>query len=102
MIPNHEFYSYEAKYLDKEGANYKTPVDLPADITQRVQRLAIDAYRVLCCEGMARVDFFLKESGDLIVTWHLGVATGFNYGSLRACELLHPCKRGSLGSECRV
>jgi D-alanine-D-alanine ligase len=67
VIPNHEFYSYEAKYLDKEGANYKTPVDLPADITQRVQRLAIDAYRVLCCEGMARVDFFLKESGDLIV-----------------------------------
>ena len=67
IIPNHEFYSYEAKYLDKEGANYKTPVELPADIVEKVQQLAIDSYRTLCCEGMARVDFFLKESGDLVV-----------------------------------
>jgi D-alanine-D-alanine ligase len=67
IIPNHEFYSYEAKYLDKEGANYKTPVELPEDVVEEIQRLAIDSYRVLCCEGMARVDLFLKENGDLIV-----------------------------------
>jgi D-alanine-D-alanine ligase len=67
IIPNHEFYSYEAKYLDKEGANYKTPVELPADTIEKIQQIAIDSYRALCCEGMARVDFFLKENGDLIV-----------------------------------
>jgi len=67
VIPNHEFYSYEAKYLDKEGANYKTPVELPADITEKLQQLTIDAYRALCCEGMARIDFFLKENGEIIV-----------------------------------
>jgi D-alanine-D-alanine ligase len=67
IIPNHEFYSYEAKYLDKEGANYKIPVELPQDLIDKLQQIAIDSYRVLCCEGMARVDFFLKENGEIIV-----------------------------------
>jgi D-alanine-D-alanine ligase len=67
IIPNHEFYSYEAKYLDKEGANYKTPVDLPTDVIEKIQQTAMDSYRVLCCEGMARLDLFLKENGDLVV-----------------------------------
>ncbi len=67
IIPNHEFYSYEAKYLDQEGANYKTPVELPCEVIEKLQQLAIDAYRALCCEGMARVDFFLKENGEIII-----------------------------------
>jgi D-alanine-D-alanine ligase len=67
IVPNHEFYSYEAKYLDTEGANYKTPVELPQPLVEKIQQMAIDACRVLCCEGMARVDLFLKENGELIV-----------------------------------
>jgi D-alanine-D-alanine ligase len=67
IIPNHEFYSYEAKYLDTEGANYKIPAELPRDLIDRFQQIAIDSYRALCCEGMARVDFFLKENGEIIV-----------------------------------
>jgi D-alanine-D-alanine ligase len=67
IIPNHEFYSYEAKYLDQEGAHFKTPVELPADTIEKMQQMAIDSYRTLCCEGMARIDFFLKENGDLVV-----------------------------------
>lgn len=81
VVPNHEFYSYEAKYLDEEGANYKTPVELPHDIAERIQQLAIDSYRVLCCEGMARIDFFLKENGDIIVN-EINTIPGFTKTSM--------------------
>lgn len=67
VIPRHEFYSYEAKYIDPEGAALKVPADLPPSIVKKVQDLAIRAFEALCCEGMARVDFFLKENGDVVV-----------------------------------
>jgi D-alanine-D-alanine ligase len=67
IIPLHEFYSYEAKYLDEEGARFEVPVLLPSFLTDKIQQMAIHAYRTLCCEGMARVDFFLKENGDVYV-----------------------------------
>jgi D-alanine-D-alanine ligase len=55
IVPRHEFYSYEAKYLDEEGAELVIPADLPDAVTQRVRDLAIRTFQVLCCEGMARV-----------------------------------------------
>jgi D-alanine-D-alanine ligase len=67
LIPTHEFYSYEAKYVDPEGAHFKIPVELPQEIILKIQRMAIEAFQTLCCEGMARVDFFLKESGELFI-----------------------------------
>ncbi len=65
--PRHEFYSYEAKYLDQEGAELIAPAVLPENILKQVQELASRAFRVLCCEGMARVDFFIKENGEVVV-----------------------------------
>lgn len=62
-----EFHSYEAKYVDGSGAIFKLPVQLPPDILSKVQTISIQAYQVLCCEGMARVDLFLKKNGDVIV-----------------------------------
>ena len=67
LIPTHEFYSYEAKYIDAEGAHFKIPVELPIEWTRRIQKMAIDAFQVLCCEGMARVDFFLKDNGEIVL-----------------------------------
>jgi len=67
VIPQHEFYSYEAKYLDEEGALFSIPVALPEAITDKIRKMSIDVYRALCCEGMARVDFFLKENGEVFV-----------------------------------
>ncbi len=67
VVPQHEFYSYEAKYLDEEGARFEIPVCLPEALTEKIQKLAIDAYRALCCEGMARVDFFLTADGQAYV-----------------------------------
>ncbi len=67
IIPHHEFYSYEAKYIDDDGASYKIPVELPENLIEKGQQMAIDAYRTLCCEGMARVDLFLNENGEFMV-----------------------------------
>jgi D-alanine-D-alanine ligase len=67
VIPQHEFYSYEAKYLDAEGARFEIPVSLPSALTNKIQQMAKSTYLTLCCEGMARVDFFLRDNGDLYV-----------------------------------
>ena len=67
VIPSHDFYSYEAKYLDERGARLEIPAELPRELVARVQELAIRTFQVLCCEGMARVDFFLTGDGELVV-----------------------------------
>ncbi len=67
IIPHHEFYSYEAKYIDDKGSSLEIPAKLDKKIVQKVQRLAIDSYKSLCCEGMARVDFFLRGMSEVIV-----------------------------------
>ena len=67
IIPTHEFYSYDAKYLDENGAELKIPAKLDEQTKKRVQEMAIKTYQALCCEGLSRVDFFLKETGELFV-----------------------------------
>jgi D-alanine-D-alanine ligase len=67
VIPTHEFYSYEAKYLDENGAALEIPAKLDADTQKRIQELSVKAFQVLCCEGLARIDFFLKENGETLL-----------------------------------
>ncbi|MFI4957181.1 MAG: D-alanine--D-alanine ligase [Gammaproteobacteria bacterium] len=67
VIPQHEFYSYEAKYLDPNGALFEIPASLHGDEITRIQLLAIEAYKTLCCEGMARVDLFLEPGGRILL-----------------------------------
>ena len=67
ILPRHEFYSYEAKYLDEKGAVLEIPAKLQPKTSQRIRQLAIKTFSVLCCEGMARVDFFLRDDGEIIV-----------------------------------
>lgn len=63
---NHDFYSYEAKYLDEKGAQLHIPAKLSEEKIQDVKEAAIKVYTTLCCEGLSRVDFFLKEDGTLV------------------------------------
>jgi D-alanine-D-alanine ligase len=67
VLPQHEFYSYEAKYIDENGAILEIPANLPDDVVKNVQEYAIKAFKVLCCEGMARVDMFLKNDNRVIL-----------------------------------
>jgi D-alanine-D-alanine ligase len=66
IIPHQEFYSYEAKYFDPNGAEVIAQADLPADIVKKVQELAIKVFQVFDCDGMARVDFFLLKDGTVL------------------------------------
>lgn len=62
-----EFYSYEAKYIDETGAVLTIPAELPAAAAEQIQALAVRVFQTLCCEGMARVDFFLTKDNQAVV-----------------------------------
>ncbi|MDR2471487.1 MAG: D-alanine--D-alanine ligase [Treponema sp.] len=62
-----DFYSYEAKYLDAQGAALDIPARLPDAKVREIQALAIRTFQVLECQGLSRVDFFLKENGEVLV-----------------------------------
>ena len=67
ILPQDDFYSYRAKYIDEDGAILDIPAKLPEKLVKEVQECAIQAFKVLCCEGMARVDLFLKENGEIVI-----------------------------------
>jgi D-alanine-D-alanine ligase len=68
ILPQHEFYSYEAKYIDEKGAILEVPVRLSKDVTRQIQDYAIKSFKAVCCEGMARVDFFLRDDNKIFVS----------------------------------
>jgi D-alanine-D-alanine ligase len=63
----HAFYTYEAKYLDEDGAVLKVPADIPKAVVNRIQDVSARAFRALGCEAMARVDFFLRSDMSVVV-----------------------------------
>ncbi len=67
IIPQHEFYSYEAKYLDDNGALLKIPAELSSAEVEKLQTLAKKTYQVMGCNGLTRVDFFLKSNGEFYI-----------------------------------
>lgn len=67
IVAKRDFYSYEAKYIDENGAALEIPARLPPEIADRVREMAVKVFRVLCCEGMGRVDLFLTGDNRIIV-----------------------------------
>ncbi len=67
LVVKHEFYSYEAKYLDDNGAEIIIPAKLSESETENIRKLAVETYKSLNCDGMARVDFFMRPDSSLIV-----------------------------------
>jgi D-alanine-D-alanine ligase len=66
VVSGHEFYDFEAKYLEEGTVALDVPADVPPPVAERARELALAAFRALGCEGLARVDFFLLESGELV------------------------------------
>ncbi len=54
-----EYYDYEAKYFKADGAQVSLPANLPPELSAKVRRYALKAYKALGCRGLSRVDFFL-------------------------------------------
>ncbi|TYC65712.1 D-alanine--D-alanine ligase [Stappia sp. BW2] len=73
---SHGFYTYDAKYVDEDGAALKVPAELPSEVESRLKELAAKAFRALGCDGMARVDFFVTQSMDVLIN-ELNTIPGF-------------------------
>lgn len=76
IIPGKEFYDYDDKYVT-DGAQLLVPAPLTKQQLNDVQELAIQAYRALRCEGMARVDFFFEENGRGFLCNEINTIPGF-------------------------
>ena len=64
--PKFEFYDFEAKYLD-DATTVKIPADIPNTAAEEIRRLAVSAFHVLGCSGLARCDFFYTHDGEIII-----------------------------------
>ncbi|GMO33016.1 MAG: D-alanine--D-alanine ligase [Termitinemataceae bacterium] len=64
---SHEFYSYNAKYLDENGAVLEIPAKLDSVLVTQIQTLAIQTFKALYAQGLSRIDFFLKYDGTIYV-----------------------------------
>ena len=67
VILQDEFYAYDTKYINAQGATVAIPADLPPDVNDRIRAIAVRAFQVLECSGMARVDVFLTNDGDVVI-----------------------------------
>jgi len=67
ILPHHDFYDYEAKYLDDQGAGLEVPAKLSEEEIPKIQELAKKVFQTLCLSGMARIDGFLTEDGTFYV-----------------------------------
>jgi D-alanine-D-alanine ligase len=66
VAPAHDFYDYAGKYLDDSTALF-IPATISADIAQKVREIAVAAYKIMGCRGLARVDFFVRGDGEIIL-----------------------------------
>jgi len=67
IVPHREFYSFEAKYVDQNGADLIIPAKIDKVTSRKIRKAAVDAFLVTECRGMARVDFFLRKDSTFII-----------------------------------
>jgi D-alanine-D-alanine ligase len=79
---DHEWYDFSSKY-DEDGMELVIPPELPEETIERVQQLAVEAFVASECEGMARVDFFVRADGEVVVN-ELNTIPGFTATSVYA------------------
>ena len=79
VVPGHEFYDFEAKYLDV--GSYDIPADLPPEVTRQVQEYACRTFTALDCAGLSRVDFFVTATHDIYLN-EINTMPGFTPTSM--------------------
>jgi len=82
VLPEADWYDYSAKY-DEGGMDLIVPARLSDETNRRVQELAVESFVATECEGMARVDFFVREDGEVVVN-ELNTIPGFTATSVYA------------------
>jgi D-alanine-D-alanine ligase len=81
VVPGHEFYDFEAKYLD-ESLKLEIPAPVPGPVRDRVRELSLRAFQALDCEGFARVDFFYEEASGRVLLNEVNTIPGFTPKSM--------------------
>lgn len=82
ISPNAEFYDYNAKYIDPNGARLMIPANLPPRLRARAQELSLRAFRALDGYGLARVDFLLDKETNALYFNEVNTIPGFTSGSM--------------------
>jgi D-alanine-D-alanine ligase len=77
VIPRHEFYSYEAKYIDPNGADLKIPAKVDQTLADKIRKTAVEGYKALGCTSMARVDFFVDKRTGKFYLNEINTLPGF-------------------------
>lgn len=67
IVLNSDFYAYDTKYIDDNGATVVVPAAIAPEINDKIREIAIQAYQTLGCAGMARVDVFLTAENDVVI-----------------------------------
>jgi D-alanine-D-alanine ligase len=82
IVAHADWYDFEAKYAEG-GMDLIVPARLPDDVLERVRRVAVESFIATDCEGMARVDFFVRPDGEVVVN-ELNTIPGFTATSVYA------------------
>lgn len=77
ILPTHDFYDYDAKYLDPEGAQTKIPAGISNEEIEKIKDLAVRAYKAVDASGLSRVDFFIDKSTGEIYINEINTLPGF-------------------------
>ncbi len=66
IVPHHEFYDYEGKYLD-DSTDLYIPARIPEPVSKVIRQTACDAFAAMGCTGLSRIDFFAQEDGGVVL-----------------------------------
>jgi len=81
VVGGHDFYDFDAKYLDGGAVQLSSPADLPAEVRDRIRELAAQAFTAAGCEGLARVDSFVAPDGTVTIN-EINTMPGFTPSSM--------------------
>ncbi|MBK5252170.1 MAG: D-alanine--D-alanine ligase [Peptostreptococcaceae bacterium] len=82
IIPSHEFYDYKAKYSEEAKSGLVIPANLPMEESDKIRKMAVDAFKALGCTGLARVDFLYDKSTGQAYLNEINTMPGFTKYSM--------------------
>jgi D-alanine-D-alanine ligase len=81
VVNGHDFYDFEAKYLAEADVELSCPAKIPDGVADQIRQVAVAAFEAAGCEGLARVDCFYTEHGDVVVN-EINTMPGFTPQSM--------------------
>lgn len=67
IITNTDFYDFESKYIDSNASSTQIPASISEEQIEIIRETAVKAYQTMTCQGLARVDFFVTNDGDILI-----------------------------------